>query len=415
MMQSIHMPTHDLFHIYTFGWRDVGLSYMMKICATETSSTSAMEILRLPTALQDICEYNDITEGQLIRAPETITSMEMFMQGVPQIYCLSFFQHLVSLSLVQQSILSMDGLHNCPSLRILRLNENFIERLDGLENCLRLEELYLHSNKIQHVKNLAHLTALEVLWLANNAIQEIEGLGHCVRLKELNMAQNPIKQLGEVSNLKSLEKLNVAATNVGSFKEVAKLSKLRVLRDLRFFDCQWGKSPVCLLHNYQTYVLFRLSSLQLLDAEHVSEEEKQAANTIYTRKRVYYNMCIKTLKHRKSEIVLWKTATHWISIAHKLLEIDDRLAGHSALTVQVQWAAEAKVQWRIVVSCRLKTLTADEVTKQGTPVWKLTRENFNDLHLLRFLLGNAYAPCWKQGFAAGYGYVGRSLNFPKRV
>ncbi|KAH7351881.1 hypothetical protein KP509_19G018600 [Ceratopteris richardii] len=169
-------------------------------------------------ALQDICEYNDITEGQLICAPETITSIEMFMQGIPQICCLSFFQHLVSLSLIQQSIPYIEGLHNCPCLEILRLNENLIKRLDGLESCTRLRELYLHSNKIEHIKNISHLTDLEVLWLANNSIHEIGGLEHCVHLKELNVAQNPIKQVGEISKLKSLERLNAAATNIGSFK-----------------------------------------------------------------------------------------------------------------------------------------------------------------------------------------------------
>ncbi|KAH7351879.1 hypothetical protein KP509_19G018600 [Ceratopteris richardii] len=198
-------------------------------------------------ALQDICEYNDITEGQLICAPETITSIEMFMQGIPQICCLSFFQHLVSLSLIQQSIPYIEGLHNCPCLEILRLNENLIKRLDGLESCTRLRELYLHSNKIEHIKNISHLTDLEVLWLANNSIHEIGGLEHCVHLKELNVAQNPIKQVGEISKLKSLERLNAAATNIGSFKV-----ELPVL---------W-RLPSC-----QSYAFFGISDFQITNGE----------------------------------------------------------------------------------------------------------------------------------------------------
>ena len=53
----------------------------------------------------------------------------------------------------------------------------------------------------------------------------------------------------------------------------------------------------------QTYVLFRLSGLCVLDAEPITEEDRQAAKTTYTRKRVYYNMCIKSLRHRRNDIL----------------------------------------------------------------------------------------------------------------
>ena len=84
--------------------------------------------LHISPDLQEICEYNDITEEQLICAPETITKIEMFMQGIPQICCMSFFPNLVSLSLIHQNIPSIEGLHNCPCLHVLRLNENVIDR-----------------------------------------------------------------------------------------------------------------------------------------------------------------------------------------------------------------------------------------------------------------------------------------------
>lgn len=79
-------------------------------------------------ALQDICEYNDITEERLLQAPESITSIEMFLYNFPHICCMSFFPNLVSLSLVQQNLLSIEGLHCCPHLELLCLNENSIQR-----------------------------------------------------------------------------------------------------------------------------------------------------------------------------------------------------------------------------------------------------------------------------------------------
>lgn len=81
----------------------------------------------MESALQDICEYNDISEEQLVSAPETITSIEMFLYNFPHICCMSFFPNLVSLSLVQQNLLSIEGLHHCPHLELLRLSENSIQ------------------------------------------------------------------------------------------------------------------------------------------------------------------------------------------------------------------------------------------------------------------------------------------------
>lgn len=87
-----------------------------------------VRVERGETALQDICEYNDISEEQLVSAPETITSIEMFLYNFPHICCMSFFPNLVSLSLVQQNLLSIEGLHYCPHLELLRLSENSIQR-----------------------------------------------------------------------------------------------------------------------------------------------------------------------------------------------------------------------------------------------------------------------------------------------
>lgn len=80
----------------------------------------------MEAALQDICEYNDISEEQLVSAPETIVSIEMFLYNFPHICCMSF-PNLVSLSLVQQNLLSIEGLHYCPHLELLRLSENSIQ------------------------------------------------------------------------------------------------------------------------------------------------------------------------------------------------------------------------------------------------------------------------------------------------
>ncbi len=149
-------------------------------------------------------------------------------------------------------------------------------------------------------------------------------------------------------------------------QEIGNLTRLKNLKDLRFSDPQWGDSPLALLHNYrvcklplfrkisslflhallaererfrswkphffhiqllasllgggytfcqwvrtsshswvcvQTYILFRLRQLQSLDTVDLTDECKQAAKAMYTRKRVYYNMCIKSLQQTRNSSV----------------------------------------------------------------------------------------------------------------
>ena len=50
----------------------------------------------------------------------------------------------------------------------------------------------------------------------------------------------------------------------------------------------------------QTYILFRLRQLQSVDTVDITDEAKQAAKAMYTRKRVYYNMCIKSLQQTRN-------------------------------------------------------------------------------------------------------------------
>jgi hypothetical protein len=90
----------------------------------------------MPTALQDICEYNDISEEQLMVA-EKITTLEMFLFNFPRIRCMTFFPNLTSLSLVQQNLRTIEGLHCLLHLEILRLSENELQRyLDISKNTV---------------------------------------------------------------------------------------------------------------------------------------------------------------------------------------------------------------------------------------------------------------------------------------
>lgn len=254
--------------------------------------------------LEELCEFNDVSDETLRLNPESIHRIEMFMFNFSRIRCLHLFPALTSLALMQQTFHSIEGLESCVYLESLWLCENKIERIDGLEKCVKLRELYLHSNQIEKIDNLAHLTALESLWLANNKIERIEGLEDLSRLRNLNLARNPISSIGGVFLLnRELETLNLADTKVGSFKEIAHLARLPKLRELYLSDPHWGQSPVSQLCNYQTYALFAMGGLRVLDALDLSDEAKSAAEATYMKKRMYYNMKIKTLQRKTSNWV----------------------------------------------------------------------------------------------------------------
>ena len=101
----------------------------------------------------------------------------------------------------------------------------------------------------------------------------------------------------------SLEELNLAGNQVSSFREILSLSRLSSLRSLSFSDPHFGDNPICKLCNYQTYVTFHLSQLNSLDMELISGNAKRLAKAIYLKKKMYYNMRVKTLKRYATNVI----------------------------------------------------------------------------------------------------------------
>jgi hypothetical protein len=88
----------------------------------------------------------------------------------------------------------------------------------------------------------------------------------------------------------SLTSVNLADNRIGSFKEIAAVARLPKLKELCFADPHWGDNPVSTLCNYQTYVLFTIPSLAVLDTLPLAEETKALAEATYMKKKMYYNM-----------------------------------------------------------------------------------------------------------------------------
>jgi len=107
---------------------------------------------------------------------------------------------------------------------------------------------------------------------------------------------NHIETIGIcLDNLKSIRTLNLSANKIGNFKEILNLTRLPNLFNCNFSDPHYGENPICSLCNYQTYVMFHLINLVRLDMCVVGDDVKAFAESTFMKKRMYYNMRIKTI------------------------------------------------------------------------------------------------------------------------
>lgn len=230
-----------------------------------------------------------------------------------------FFTGLTELVIMQQiTVDAVDGLDACPMLESLWITECSLTRIQGLSNCTRLKNLHLSTNNISRIENIFMLTELEVLWLNENQIKVVEGLETLTKLKSLWIARNQLETIGtSLDHNLCLKELNLSGNFFGSFRELLNLNRLPVLRSVIFSDPHFGDNPVCNLCNYQTYLLYHLSNLEALDSVVLSEDSKLLAEATFMKKKMYYNMRIKTLK-RNTNNVIRKAADVRSSIASQI-------------------------------------------------------------------------------------------------
>jgi Leucine-rich repeat (LRR) protein len=234
--------------------------------------------------------------------------MEAF-QARPFVHDLSamrFFTGLTELCIMAQpNFTSLNGLQYCPNLMTLWINECGIKTMGAaLKGCKKLKAVHMCNNKIRTIENLDDMPVLEVLWLCNNKITSVDGLSGCPKLRVLWLASNRIKYISTgLDGSTQLAEVNLADNLVGEFKQVLNLGRCETLRTLSFSDPHYGGNPLCNLCNYQTYVLYHLGQLTTLDSMYISRESKQLAEATYMKKKMYYNMRIKTLKRNTNNVI----------------------------------------------------------------------------------------------------------------
>uniref|UniRef100_S4RIN5 Uncharacterized protein n=1 Tax=Petromyzon marinus TaxID=7757 RepID=S4RIN5_PETMA len=247
--------------------------------------------------IRELCACNGVPYERLAQEGPGVERLEIFFSGYPRMVGLSNFPNLTVLTLVNQDVRDIEGLHGCRLLRELWIAESHVTVIKGLEPCRELRKLYLYSNNIARIEGLESLPLLEVLWLNNNCIAAIENL-HCLQhLKELNLADNQIEFIVSKghsldSNLE-LERLNLSGNKISCFKELTHLSRLPALTELSLQDPLYAPCSVSLLCNYATHLLYHLPQLRRLDTIDVSSRAlKDLAESTVAKKMVYYGMRI---------------------------------------------------------------------------------------------------------------------------
>ncbi|KAI9104748.1 hypothetical protein DFS34DRAFT_575701 [Phlyctochytrium arcticum] len=213
---------------------------------------------------------------------------------------LAGFQHfpaLQSMCIIAQDIDEIEALEACPSLEKLWICETGVTRIKNLQHLTELRELYLYGNRIQRIEGLDYCQKLEKLWLSDNGISVLENLQRLSKLKVLHMGNNKIMSVGDaLDENTNIEELNISGNLISSFREVLFFARLPKLTSLCLSDPNFADNPICSLCNYQTHVIYHLPKLRWLDTLEVTEESRRIINSTVMKKRMYYNMRIRTIK-----------------------------------------------------------------------------------------------------------------------
>ncbi|KAM8934304.1 centriolin [Pelodytes ibericus] len=147
--------------------------------------------------------------------------------------------------------------------------------IENLEKCERLESLNLSYNIIEKIEKLDKQIRLRELNLSYNKISKVEGLEHIQHLQKLNLAGNKIEHIpGWIGKkLKSINSLNLKQNQISSLQDVSRLKPLKDLTLLILAD-----NPITDLPHYRLYTIFHLRSLDTLDGQAITNQERHEAH-----------------------------------------------------------------------------------------------------------------------------------------
>ncbi|GMI15843.1 hypothetical protein TrVE_jg5650 [Triparma verrucosa] len=260
--------------------------------------------------VRSVCHENGITPEQFVRSCHRTLSIDIFASKVMGLEGVGYFAGLVSLCVMRQGEIKDLGssLHELVSLESLWVTDCGLVAIgkETFRYNSNLQSLHLSGNSLSdsNIEEGAfdHLQSLRQLWMNDNKLKTMRPIRKLNSLKSLWLARNQITHITHVQNLSNLTDLNLSDNRIGCFKELLSLGVMHSLRNLALNDPHYGTNPVCQLCNYQTYALYHLLQLSTLDSSTISEDAKTLSQSIYMKKKMYYNMRTKTLKRNATNV-----------------------------------------------------------------------------------------------------------------
>ncbi|XP_071946198.1 leucine-rich repeat-containing protein 23-like isoform X2 [Antedon mediterranea] len=221
--------------------------------------------------LRDISPLNSLTHTLTLKCDRNLLSSAK-LEELPYIQNASFTNNRIT---------TMAGVSH-PLLEVLNMSFNEISVISGLEpsKLNRLHTLELRGNKLTTTAGIC-LPNLKNLFLGANMITTIEGLERLDRLTTLHLRDNQIEKLdGFAETMKSLQYVNIRANGVTDVKETSKLKCLPLLRALVLSD-----NPCMDEDDYRMEVLINVRTVERLDKDEYSEDERHEAEETYDQRR----------------------------------------------------------------------------------------------------------------------------------
>ncbi|KAI0228191.1 Centriolin [Lamellibrachia satsuma] len=162
------------------------------------------------------------------------------------------------------------------NLTLAKNNGKKIKYIENLESLKKLQTLNLSCNMIEKIEKLEKLTQLRELNVSFNSLTKIESLQTLTNIQMLNLNGNQIEHIPNwlPKKLKALRTFRIAKNNIQSLQE---LSKLRPLRDLT--QLAVAENPVTQLPHCRAFLIFHLRTVNVLDGQKVTEDERNAAHS----------------------------------------------------------------------------------------------------------------------------------------
>ncbi|XKL62493.1 hypothetical protein PGB90_002326 [Kerria lacca] len=165
---------------------------------------------------------------------------------------------------------------------MVRLTPDLIQQSMQYLNPCRDRELCLRSYRIPMIENLgATLDQFDAIDLSDNDIRKLDGFPFLKRLNTLLLNHNPIVRIGD--NLEEcIPNLQVLVLTGCQIQELTDLNPLSTLSNLK--NLSLLQNPVTHAKYYRQYVIFKISSLKILDFRKIKLKEREEAEILLKSK-----------------------------------------------------------------------------------------------------------------------------------